>query len=79
MEAAVKMWLPVGLQSFGGDGSKRNEAYRRWCIKQDTNENMRLAYFQQVRNIITQDWGIDIPEDMNEVWRSDGDDTERAY
>ncbi|QIM47925.1 MULTISPECIES: Phenylacetic acid catabolic protein [Alcaligenaceae] len=79
VEAAVKIWLPVGLQSFGGDGSKRNEAYRRWCIKQDTNENMRLAYFQQVRNIITQDWGIDIPEDMNEVWRSDGDDTERAY
>jgi len=79
VEAAVKTWLPVGLQSFGGDGSKRNEAYRRWGIKQDTNEDMRLAYFHQVRNIITQDWGIDVPEDMNEVWRSDGDDTERAY
>jgi len=79
VKAAVDKWLPVGLQSFGGDGSKRNAAYRRWGIKQDTNENMRLAYFQQVRNIITQDWGIDVPEDMNEIWRSDGDDTERAY
>ncbi|MGE4125573.1 MAG: Phenylacetic acid catabolic protein [Pusillimonas sp.] len=77
--AAVKKWLPVGLESFGADASKRNEAYRRWGIKQDTNENMRAAYFEQVRNIITQDWGIEIPEDMQSCWVSDGDDTERAY
>ncbi|MBC7203732.1 MAG: phenylacetate-CoA oxygenase subunit PaaI [Pusillimonas sp.] len=76
---AIKKWLPVGLQSFGMNASKRNEAYRRWGIKQDTNENMRAAYFEQVRNIITQDWGIELPEDLESLWVSDGEDTERAY
>lgn len=76
---AVKKWLPVGLQSFGSDGSKKNEAYRRWGIKQDSNENMRAAYYEQVRSIITQDWGIDVPESISELWMSDGDDTDRAY
>ncbi|TAL76181.1 MAG: hypothetical protein EPN76_12560 [Burkholderiaceae bacterium] len=79
VQSAVRKWLPVGLQSFGGDASKRNVSYRRWGIKQDTNENMRAAYYEQVRSIITQDWGVELPEDMSEVWSSDGDDIERAY
>lgn len=80
VEAAIRKWLPVGLQSFGVDGSKRNESYRRWGIKQDTNENMRAVYFEQVKNIITKDWGIDIAPDLGSHWVSGGsDDTERAY
>jgi ring-1,2-phenylacetyl-CoA epoxidase subunit PaaA len=79
VEAAVNKWLPVGLQSFGGDKSKKNEAYRRWNIKQESNENMRAAYYEQVRGFITQEWGLDLPEDMNAFWASSEDDTERAY
>lgn len=79
VEAAVRKWVPVGLQSFGGDKSKRNDLYRRWGIKQDTNENMRAAYYEQIRGFITQDWGIDLPEDFREIHASDGSDQERAY
>ena len=82
VEAAVRKWVPVGLQSFGGDKSPRNAKYRRWGIKQDTNENMRAAYYEQIRAFITQDWGIDLPADFRELLSpddSDGSDQERAY
>lgn len=80
VEAAVRKWVPVGLQSFGGDNSSRNALYRRWGIKQDTNENMRAAYYEQIRAFITHDWGIDLPRDHREIWSaSGGNDEERAY
>ena len=79
--AAVRKWVPVGLQSFGGDNSSRNAMYRRFGIKQDTNENMRAAYYDQIRAFVTQDWGIDLPEDYRGVWSPNctGADVERAY
>lgn len=80
VEAAVRKWLPVGLQSFGGDKSRKNARYRYWGIKQDTNENMRAVYYDQIRAVITQDWGIDVPADYREVWSPEGaGDEERAY
>lgn len=62
VEAAIWKWLPVGLASFGGDNSRRNQRYRHWGFKSDTNEAMRDAWFQQVHGFITRDWGIDIPD-----------------
>ncbi len=80
VEAAVRKWVPVGLQSFGGDNSSRNALYRRWGIKQDSNENMRAAYYDQIRAFITQDWGIELPKDYREISPAEGhDDVERAY
>ncbi|WP_151447091.1 Phenylacetic acid catabolic protein [Lacisediminimonas profundi] len=80
VEKATTKWLQVGLQSFGSDNSRKNERYRHFGIKQDTNENMRAAYWQQVRAFITEDWGIALPEDFREIWSpSATDDTERAY
>jgi ring-1,2-phenylacetyl-CoA epoxidase subunit PaaA len=80
VEAAVRKWVPVGLQSFGGDASPRNALYRRWGIKQDTNENMRALYYDQIRAFITEDWGIDLPKDYREISAADAnDDVERAY
>ena len=61
VENALPKWLAVGLASFGGDHSRSNERYRHWGLKFDTNENMRDAYYQQVRAFITKDWGFDIP------------------
>ena len=79
VEAAVRKWVPVGLQSFGGDGSKKNAMYRRWGIKQDTNENMRAAYYEQIRGFIQQDWEIDLPADFREIWSPNAGDEDRAY
>lgn len=82
VEKGVRKWLPVGLQSFGADGSPKNERYRHWGIKQDTNENMRALYWEQVRAFVTQDWKIDLPEDSRDIWapKAHGqDEPERAY
>ncbi len=82
VERVCRKWLTAGLQSFGGEQSKKNERYRYWGIKQDTNEGMREAYWQQVRAFITKDWGIDLPQDWREIWQPEvaGDDEEeRAY
>lgn len=66
--AAVKKWLPVGLQSFGGDKSKSNERYRYWGIKRRTNEDMRAEYFAEVIGIIRDKWGIDAPPRLEDWW-----------
>lgn len=82
VERALRKWLPVGLQSFGADNSKKSERYRHWGIKQDSNENMRALYWEQVRAFVTQDWGFELPQDFREVWsphKGAQDDTERAY
>jgi ring-1,2-phenylacetyl-CoA epoxidase subunit PaaA len=81
VERVCRKWLTTGLQSFGGERSTKNERYRYWGIKQDTNEGMRETYWQQVRAFITKDWGIDLPEDWREIWQPDfaEDDDERAY
>ncbi len=60
-------------------GSKGNALNGRRGIKQDSNENMRAAYYEQVHSIITQDWGFGLPKNMNELWISDGVDIDRAY
>jgi len=83
VEVALKKWVPVGLQSFGGDKSRKNDQYRRWGIKQDTNENMRAAYYEQIRGFIENDWGIAMPADYREIWSPpdarSGNEQERAY
>lgn len=82
VQTALKKWLPVGLQSFGSNKSPKNAQYRRWGIKQDTNENMRALYYEQLRGFITQEWAIDLPADFREAWRpADGEvsDEDRAY
>jgi ring-1,2-phenylacetyl-CoA epoxidase subunit PaaA len=82
VERALRKWLPVGLQSFGADNSPKNARYRHWGIKQDTNENMRALYWEQVRAFVTQDWGIALPEDFREVWspaKGAQDDSDKAY
>ena len=80
VERGLHKWLPVGLQSFGSDASKKNERYRYFGIKQDTNENMRAIYWEQVRAFVTEDWGFALPEDYTQVWNPKGQrDTDRAY
>lgn len=65
---AVYKWLPVGLQSFGGDASKSNARYRHWGIKQRTNEDMRADYFAEVMPIIRDKWGVNIPDRLEDWW-----------
>lgn len=79
VEKALRKWVPVGLQSFGADNSPKNARYRYWGIKRETNEQMRAAYYEQIRAFVTNDWGMSLPEDFNEIWATNGDDEDRAY
>lgn len=80
VEVALRKWLPVGLQFFGGERSEKNVLYRRLGIKQDSNENMRATYYEQIRSFIKQDWGIELPADFREIWSPNGAaDEDRAY
>lgn len=65
---AVRAWLPVGLQSFGGDGSRSNARYRYWGIKRRTNEAMRAEYFAEVMPIITERWRVAVPTRLEDWW-----------
>lgn len=79
---AVHRWFPVGLQSFGGDGSKSNERYRYWGIKSRTNEAMRKEYFDIAIDIIVRKWGIPVSEKLEDWWNAktaSGDDTGYKY
>jgi ring-1,2-phenylacetyl-CoA epoxidase subunit PaaA len=82
VEKGLRKWLPVGLQSFGAERSPKNERYRYWGIKQDTNEDMRALYWEQVRAFVTEDWGFELPEDFRSIWSPEAsgqDGVERAY
>ncbi len=68
VKAAVLKWLPVGLQSFGGDRSRTNERYRYWGIKSKSNEAMRAEYFAEVIAIIRDKWGVDVPARLEDWW-----------
>jgi ring-1,2-phenylacetyl-CoA epoxidase subunit PaaA len=74
VDSAVQKWLPVGLASFGGEGSRTNERYRHWGFKSATNEDMRETYYQQVRAFITKDWGVPLPATAKEFIASIGGD-----
>jgi ring-1,2-phenylacetyl-CoA epoxidase subunit PaaA len=66
--AAVRVWLPVGLASFGGDGSRSNARYRYWGIKRRTNEAMRADYFDEAIKIVTDKWRIAAPTRLEDWW-----------
>jgi ring-1,2-phenylacetyl-CoA epoxidase subunit PaaA len=73
IKAAVWKWLPVGLASFGNDKSRSSERFRYWGFKSASNEEMKAAYYTQVRAFIAKDWGIEIPEAYPEFLEMAGD------
>lgn len=58
-EAANKLF-PIMLNFFGGSQSRNNELYRKWHIKQRTNDEMRVDYTSRVDAVLTE-LGLHLP------------------
>ena len=48
MQAAVDEYFPYLPSFFGGSKSKNNEIFRKWKIKQRTNDEMRADFMEGV-------------------------------
>ena len=53
-QAAVDKMYPVTLTFFGGSVSRNNELYRKWRIKQRTNDEMRADYARRAGDVLTE-------------------------
>ena len=51
VQAGVDKLFPTLPAFFGRAGSKNNELYRKWGIKQRTNEAMRADYLGRVQTL----------------------------
>lgn len=53
-QAAVDKIYPITLNFFGGSVSRNNELYRKWAIKQRTNDEMRADYAQRAGEVLAE-------------------------
>ena len=61
VQAAIDQYFPLLPAFFGRAGSKNNEAYRRWGIKQRSNEDMRADYLTRARTLVEDQLGLTLP------------------
>ncbi len=53
VQDALNRYFPILPGFFGATGSKNNEMYRRYALKQRTNEDMRADYMNRVKNVLS--------------------------
>jgi ring-1,2-phenylacetyl-CoA epoxidase subunit PaaA len=61
IQAAVDRIWPTLPSFFGRSHSKNNETFRKWGIKQRTNEDMRADYIKRAEALATK-YGLTLPE-----------------
>ncbi len=61
MQDAVDLIFPVVPAFFGRDKSRNNEIFRKWGIKERTNEEMRADYFVRARDAVEGHLGLTLP------------------
>ena len=62
VQEALDRYLPITPAFFGASESKNNETFRRWGLKQRTNDEMRSDFLARVRELIEQDFGLSMPQ-----------------
>jgi ring-1,2-phenylacetyl-CoA epoxidase subunit PaaA len=62
VQDAINRYFPLLPAFFGKAGSKNNEIYRRWGIKQRTNEEMLADYLERARELVEGTLGLELPE-----------------
>ncbi len=62
VQDAIDRYFPMTLASFGASNSKNNEVFRRYGIKQRSNEEMRADFLQHVTDLVEKDFGLKLPE-----------------
>ena len=62
VQDAINRYFPYLPAFFGKAGSKNNEIYRKWGIKQRSNEDMLADYLARVKELVEGDFGLKLPE-----------------
>jgi ring-1,2-phenylacetyl-CoA epoxidase subunit PaaA len=62
VQDAINRYYPLLPSFFGKAGSKNNELFRAYGIKQRTNEDMRADYVARARALVEDFLGLRLPE-----------------
>src|SRR5690349_22910665 len=61
LQAAVDEYFPYLPSFFGGSKSRNNEIFRKWNIKQRTNDEMRADFMKRAGEVAAK-YGLTLPE-----------------
>ncbi len=61
VQDAINRYYPILPKFFGRPKSKNNEIYRKWGIKQRTNEDMLADYIKRAKELVDE-LGLTLPE-----------------
>jgi ring-1,2-phenylacetyl-CoA epoxidase subunit PaaA len=62
VQDAIDRYFPMLPAFFGKTGSKNNELFRKYGIKQRANEDMRAEYLQRTKALVEEFLGLRLPE-----------------
>lgn len=61
VQDAIDRYFPITPAFFGSAQSKNNEMFRRWGLKQRSNEDMRADFLVRVTELVEKDFGLTLP------------------
>jgi ring-1,2-phenylacetyl-CoA epoxidase subunit PaaA len=61
VQDAINRYFPLTPAFFGASQSKNNEMFRRWHLKQRTNDEMRDDFLGRVTELVEKDFGLRLP------------------
>ncbi len=62
VQDAIDRYFPMLPGFFGRPRSRNNEIYRKWGIKQRTNEQMLADFLEKARRLVEDDLGLKLPD-----------------
>jgi len=61
VQDAIDRYFPITPAFFGSSNSRNNEIYRKWGLKQRTNDEMRADFTTRVTELVEKDFGLKLP------------------
>jgi ring-1,2-phenylacetyl-CoA epoxidase subunit PaaA len=61
VQEAIDRYFPLTPAFFGASVSKNNEMFRRYGLKQRTNDEMRADFLGRVGELVEKDFGLRLP------------------
>ena len=62
VQDAIDRYFPLLPGFFGASGSRNNELYREYRLKQRTNDEMRADYLARARDLVENVLGLKLPD-----------------
>jgi ring-1,2-phenylacetyl-CoA epoxidase subunit PaaA len=61
VQDAIDRYFPITPAFFGASQSKNNEMFRKWGLKQRTNDEMRADFLLRVTELVEKGFGLRLP------------------